>query len=875
MMVRKALLLLITCLPLLTAACQRRPEYPDIPSWQLYDRISPDLPVDLFLPEDTRPEPDASSVEPYLELWSEVDQEVRPDAPADMQPEDLPLDDLLPDELPASDCWDSQETDAAPEPSGVEPLEVLHDEYGGFLSIPVTDPTGFFATGTANGRVWLTTPLGNAFFSTGLSAFRFGGPTGEGVGYSPAQLNDYRNWVEQTGQPMGNAHDPVLLAKTLLSQEYGLNTVGGWSNGAASMTSGTLAGTYSLGFAGGVQSASNTAHPIPGVNVAGFPDVFHPDFAIACQEYASKVISPAQVDDPWNVGYFTDNELHWWGQAFWLESTTTTLADDFIALDGTAPGKLAFVTFMEQRWGGDLDGFNSAYGLALSGFPELADISYLPYDSEDPVHYADRMSFVGEIAEAYFSTVNQALKARDPNHLNLCARFASIAPLVVVRAMARHCDVITLNDYYIPNTPVSVAALGAPSEERWESWVQTVFAETGPKPFVITEWGVRGDDSGLPNTYGAGQTVPTQQDRIETIRSVTDWLVQREHEGLGYVSGWHWFMHEDQPPTGRWDGEDSNYGVVTVRNERYLWLLDAMKAVNLAVENRLAHGVSPTLLGAPAKPVTVEFPAPDTVHVSWAPVAGAASYRVTALSHPAGIAGRILGQVETTDTQTDIPLVGVADSFLWFAVEAVHPDLLTAGFRVSEPVMAPPCPVSDIGLVLLLAADTLCFVHYDNLVLSPNVKAGLSYARLADPLEGNEGHSILLEFVPSSLGLVTSNLPGPEQMEVVFQLPAGVAVSPGQSLSLLVRPGPVVTPVKALVAASDFVDLLLCTTEGECPLSFPLSQQELPHGVVSSLSLPLAEQMEVHQVVFRVALKQEHLPMEHRVMMAVDSLSFQ
>lgn len=33
------------------------------------------------------------------------------------------------------------------------------------------------------------------------------------------------------------------------------------------------------------------------------------------------------------------------------------------------------------------------------------------------------------------------------------------------------------------------------------------------KPFLITEWYVKGEDSGLPNATGAGWNVPTQDDR--------------------------------------------------------------------------------------------------------------------------------------------------------------------------------------------------------------------------------------------------------------------------------------------------------------------------------------------------------------------------
>jgi agarase len=46
------------------------------------------------------------------------------------------------------------------------------------------------------------------------------------------------------------------------------------------------------------------------------------------------------------------------------------------------------------------------------------------------------------------------------------------------------------------------------------------------------------------------------------------------------VVGHHWFTHVDQPSEGRFDGENSNYGVVNIRDEAYAPLVDAMTRLN-------------------------------------------------------------------------------------------------------------------------------------------------------------------------------------------------------------------------------------------------------------------------------------------------------
>ena len=54
--------------------------------------------------------------------------------------------------------------------------------------------------------------------------------------------------------------------------------------------------------------------------------------------------------------------------------------------------------------------------------------------------------------------------------------------------------------------------------------------------------------------------------------------------------GYHWFEHADQPAEGRFDGENSNYGIVNIRDELYEDLANAMKRVNLEAEKTHERG---------------------------------------------------------------------------------------------------------------------------------------------------------------------------------------------------------------------------------------------------------------------------------------------
>jgi agarase len=48
--------------------------------------------------------------------------------------------------------------------------------------------------------------------------------------------------------------------------------------------------------------------------------------------------------------------------------------------------------------------------------------------------------------------------------------------------------------------------------------------------------------------------------------------------------GYHWFEHADQPAEGRFDGENSNFGTVTIEDNVYEELTQAMASVNAGTE---------------------------------------------------------------------------------------------------------------------------------------------------------------------------------------------------------------------------------------------------------------------------------------------------
>jgi hypothetical protein len=96
---------------------------------------------------------------------------------------------------------------------------------------------------------------------------------------------------------------------------------------------------------------------------------------------------------------------------------------------------------------------------------------------------------------------------------------------------------------------------------------------------ALTEFAFKAQDSGLPNTKGAGKPVPTQADRARLFEEYVVALAR-----LPYTVGFHWFEYGDEPAQGRFDGENSNYGLVNIKDEPWQVLVDRMTEVNERIE---------------------------------------------------------------------------------------------------------------------------------------------------------------------------------------------------------------------------------------------------------------------------------------------------
>lgn len=401
------------------------------------------------------------------------------------------------------------------------------DSFGGLKSGKTT-ATGFFRTAKIGDRWWLIDPEGGRFLHSGVASVRPGGTD-----------RSHRAFISTFG-----GEDEWASATARLLKDHRFNGTGAWSDDSIATGGRRLVYTKIWSFIANYAATRGGASNGP--KDSKYPNncipVFDPEFEGYCVEQAKQLA--ALRDDPWLLGHFTDNELPF----------DPNVLDRYLELPDSDAGKQAAVKWMsEQR-----PGWTPS---ARTGETTV------PTDLE-------RGKFLEHVVDRYFSIVARAIRKIDPNHLVLGSRFngRAIRTPEVFRAAGPYLDVISVNYY---NT-------WTPKAERLDMWVK----ESG-KPCIISEFYVKGEDSGLPNTSGAGWTVRTQEDRGAFYQNFVLGLLE-----LKSCVGWHWFRYMDNDPAGVPRGgepENSNKGIVTVEYEPHAPLLAAMKELNTRIYQVVRH----------------------------------------------------------------------------------------------------------------------------------------------------------------------------------------------------------------------------------------------------------------------------------------------
>jgi hypothetical protein len=310
-------------------------------------------------------------------------------------------------------------------------------------------------------------------------------------------------------------------------KNFGFNSAGSWSdvntiNAYNKSTKAPLVYCTQLSILGTFKKDNKIKNENKDYPILAY--IFNPSFTDHC---VNKILeNKDKFNDPNLLGHFSDNELPF----------QDNLIKDFIEIN---------------------DESDAAYLFASNYIKEKnLDISKISKD--------DQEIFSGLIAVKYFQTVSNVLKKYDPNHLYIGSRLHSSAKnnVSVLSAAEKYLDVISINYY-------GHWSLRPKENELWGKL---------QKPFIITEFYTKGEDTKMDNVSGAGWIVPTQQDRgIHYQNFLLSFLPNKNFIGL------HWFRYQDNDPkdtSADPSNLDSNKGIVNVNYEWYLPLVNAMSQIN-------------------------------------------------------------------------------------------------------------------------------------------------------------------------------------------------------------------------------------------------------------------------------------------------------
>ena len=339
-------------------------------------------------------------------------------------------------------------------------------------------------------------------------------PSPDGKAALTKLYGDKPNWMKKT-------HAMLL--------QDGFNSAGAWSDvdsirASAFQATHPLSYTVILNFMADYGKKRGGLHDTPGH--AGFPNdtifVFDPEFPQFVEESAKQIRKYA--DDPNLFGYFSDNELPF----------SRKNLDGYLALPHNEPGYIAARKWMDAHKG-------------TASADEL------------------KKQFLAYEADLYYSIVSAALRRNDPNHMYLGSRNTGEARLdeEMFQVLGKYADAISINYYnsWTPDTKLLA---------MWER-------ESG-KPEIITEWYVKGADSGMPNTTGAGWLVATQAERGEFYQNFVLGLIASRS-----IIGWQWFKYQDNDPNdphAELSNKDANKGIVNTKLQIYEPLVQRMRQLN-------------------------------------------------------------------------------------------------------------------------------------------------------------------------------------------------------------------------------------------------------------------------------------------------------
>lgn len=430
------------------------------------------------------------------------------------------------------------------------PTPADRDRFGGWTAGGKREATGHFRTEKIDGKWWLVDPDGNLFWSHGVVRV---------TPFSAITPLDGREFyfedLPQKGDPLAHFYttmDELLrgqyekrgIKKTYdfsganIYRKYGKN----WREIYAELAHKRL-------HAWGLNTIANSSDPqiflmrktpyvdrfrVDGPSLTGsdgwwwpFRDPFAPEFRKDVERNLK--LRKDQLNDPWCIGFFVDNELNWGDE--------TSLAKWTIFSSASCTAKKVFAEDLKAKYG-TIEKLNSAWGASYKDWDDFVATTKVP----EKANVDDLKTFSQKVIAEYFKAISEEIKKLAPNKLYMGCRFAHANP-TVIKIAAKYCDVLSYNLYR-------------------DDLKGFRLPDGVDKPVMVGEWHFGALDRGLFHPTLLKKA--NQNERAWAYYNYAKSALENPQ-----VVGIHWHQFSDQATTGRFDGEDFQVGFTDVCDNPY------------------------------------------------------------------------------------------------------------------------------------------------------------------------------------------------------------------------------------------------------------------------------------------------------------------
>jgi hypothetical protein len=430
------------------------------------------------------------------------------------------------------------------------------NRYGGFKNGPKLEATGKFRTAKHNGRWWFVDPDGYLFWSTGVNSacrldvftpipgrekyFEFK-PNKNDPKYQEFYKKNEFNFGALNLQRKYGTYDPVSYAELGLKRmkNWGFNTLGGWSYDGISSFDDNKKLPYTV---------SLWTISVPLIQL--LPDVFNPKWEENMRNWL-KTKADRVKNDPFFIGYFVDNEMHWYDP--------NDLAKQIIALDPESMGKEVYSRMLYTEYK-KIDTFNR---IAKSNFASWKEVQNNRKQIEMKAFKDVNIAFYEKLCHRYFSAVRKAINEFSPGNLYLGCRW--------------HVDNNHRNHY---NVEVGAEYLDVISFNQYDPEIfNSTFPEVNDidKPYIVSEFNFGALDRG--KFYPGLGWASDQRNRGEKYENFVRTALKQNK-----CVGAHWFMWGNSTTAGRSHvGENANCGLVSECDQPFYEMLEYMRKANYHV----------------------------------------------------------------------------------------------------------------------------------------------------------------------------------------------------------------------------------------------------------------------------------------------------